>query len=85
MLDTKSIVTEMRNFLNGFMNGLGPAKGRMISFTKLLQKHPKLKHRIYNIEEYPAKHTCGCLCAQILKRVAEAQTLRSTLDNIVRT
>lgn len=51
MLDTKSIVTEMRNFLNEFMNGLGPAKGRMISFSKLLQKHPKLKHRLYNIED----------------------------------
>lgn len=85
ILDIENIVTEMKNFLNGFMNGLDMAKGRMISFTQLLQKHPKLKHRIYNVEEYLAKHICGCLCAQILKRVAEAQKLQSTLDNIVRT
>lgn len=84
MLDIRTIVTEMKNFLNGFRNGLDAAKGRMMSFAKFRQKHPKLKHRVHNMEEYPAMQTCGCLCAPILKRVAEAQKLGSTLDNIVR-
>ena len=63
MLDIKNIVTEMKNFLNAFMNGLDTAKGRVISFTPQTETQG-IQHR-----RIPAKHICGCLCAQILKRV----------------